>query len=632
MEQEIENVIYCPLSKQIFMDPVIAGDGHTYERFEILKWFRISDTSPITQIIINKLLIPNYSIKTLVNQYLILNNNKTDDQYSVILSFQKNKTQVTNAICNNSFNELLKYDDFSLNYFIKDLNMSLMEVILKKCQNDEVSKHIIKNSKHDIADYNNWNLIHYVCAYGSLSMINYCHNMNIDNIELTLKDGYTPFLLAIKYNPNVGVIDYFVENVCGLNKTIKINTRDIVIHISPLYVACIERRDIKFVKRLLEHDFQINDNYLNLEGHYKSNLINRVCKINGTRDIIQILFEHGADTLEKDEKYDTPLQLICKHQSLDTIEYFIDYYINNCVYPKEYQLCSHGLYHCPMYYIQDRFGNKIAKKMYLKPINLGQDCLYCTSCHFVKINNIDMIEYIINLNLIDFKSQILNKKFAIHHIIQYFGVNFLKKYIIRLDINNLDNNGDSVLHSAIMYSDDDMFYYLVNEGADINAKNNHGVTVMYSAIAYKKYNIIEYLLDNELLDIHDKSFKNRNYLHCAVCYNVEIIDELFIRGLDINDIDDDGLRPIHFAIDRRTPFCLIKKLIEIYCVHLDIQTNDSDDIMSYMCRHLNYVSDKNINYMINILTSKNIMINWNNKINICNNEKTIIELIDKKLN
>lgn len=45
----IENLCRCPISLAIFLDPVIASDGYTYERQEILKYKKTNSTSPMTR-------------------------------------------------------------------------------------------------------------------------------------------------------------------------------------------------------------------------------------------------------------------------------------------------------------------------------------------------------------------------------------------------------------------------------------------------------------------------------------------------------------------------------------------------------------------------------------------------------
>ena len=46
-------------------DPVIASDGHTYERKTIQRWRQKNNTSPvICEVLKNKDLLPNYLVKS----------------------------------------------------------------------------------------------------------------------------------------------------------------------------------------------------------------------------------------------------------------------------------------------------------------------------------------------------------------------------------------------------------------------------------------------------------------------------------------------------------------------------------------------------------------------------------------
>lgn len=59
-----ENYV-CPIGGTILTDPVIDDDGHTYERENILEWFRKSNYSPIThKLMASKNLKPNYFIRS----------------------------------------------------------------------------------------------------------------------------------------------------------------------------------------------------------------------------------------------------------------------------------------------------------------------------------------------------------------------------------------------------------------------------------------------------------------------------------------------------------------------------------------------------------------------------------------
>ncbi|CAF1252150.1 unnamed protein product [Rotaria sordida] len=66
-EMLIDNLT-CPLTLTVFIDPVIAADGFTYERSAITTWLKNNDRSPMTnQKLPNKDLNPNTVIKQIIN-------------------------------------------------------------------------------------------------------------------------------------------------------------------------------------------------------------------------------------------------------------------------------------------------------------------------------------------------------------------------------------------------------------------------------------------------------------------------------------------------------------------------------------------------------------------------------------
>ncbi|CAF3190198.1 unnamed protein product [Rotaria sp. Silwood2] len=71
MDSFILSTLKCPITLELFVDPVVANDGHTYERSAIIKWVKNhSRTSPITRQTINiDQLKPNRVVKQLVDQY-----------------------------------------------------------------------------------------------------------------------------------------------------------------------------------------------------------------------------------------------------------------------------------------------------------------------------------------------------------------------------------------------------------------------------------------------------------------------------------------------------------------------------------------------------------------------------------
>ena len=62
--------LICPITLELFMDPVIAEDGNTYERNAITQWIHQHGTSPITKKPMNiDRLTPNHTIKDSVTYF-----------------------------------------------------------------------------------------------------------------------------------------------------------------------------------------------------------------------------------------------------------------------------------------------------------------------------------------------------------------------------------------------------------------------------------------------------------------------------------------------------------------------------------------------------------------------------------
>lgn len=65
------DLLKCPITCELFRDPVIGSDGHTYERESITKWIQKHKTSPTTGEPMDlQSLRPNYTIKKLVDDFM----------------------------------------------------------------------------------------------------------------------------------------------------------------------------------------------------------------------------------------------------------------------------------------------------------------------------------------------------------------------------------------------------------------------------------------------------------------------------------------------------------------------------------------------------------------------------------
>jgi hypothetical protein len=60
----------CPIPFELFTDPVMCSDGHTYERRAIEDWLRSSDRSPNTNLPLgNRSLTPNLGLRAAAEEF-----------------------------------------------------------------------------------------------------------------------------------------------------------------------------------------------------------------------------------------------------------------------------------------------------------------------------------------------------------------------------------------------------------------------------------------------------------------------------------------------------------------------------------------------------------------------------------
>ncbi|KAK9823095.1 hypothetical protein WJX72_000232 [[Myrmecia] bisecta] len=70
-EIDLPDMLVCPITQEVFKDPVVAADGFTYERAAITDWLRKSLTSPMTnEALPHDKVVPNFSIRQTISSCL----------------------------------------------------------------------------------------------------------------------------------------------------------------------------------------------------------------------------------------------------------------------------------------------------------------------------------------------------------------------------------------------------------------------------------------------------------------------------------------------------------------------------------------------------------------------------------
>ena len=69
---EIPDAYLCPITMDPMEDPVMAADGHSYEKSEINAWFALgNNTSPKTGAALpHQFLTPNHNLRSAIQDFL----------------------------------------------------------------------------------------------------------------------------------------------------------------------------------------------------------------------------------------------------------------------------------------------------------------------------------------------------------------------------------------------------------------------------------------------------------------------------------------------------------------------------------------------------------------------------------
>ena len=62
--------LVCPITHELMQEPVVAEDGHTYEKAAIVEWFRNRNSSPMTnEHLKSTQVIPNVLVHAIISDY-----------------------------------------------------------------------------------------------------------------------------------------------------------------------------------------------------------------------------------------------------------------------------------------------------------------------------------------------------------------------------------------------------------------------------------------------------------------------------------------------------------------------------------------------------------------------------------
>jgi hypothetical protein len=181
MNYSLDQKLKCPLTGKYMRHPVVASDGYTYERNELLEYLKHNNISPVNEYNLTLSMRENFCIEEIIELALSVVPNEKEHLY----------------------NENLMYENIMIDQnFIEDAS-------------DFVLKKVLLHSKYiNHIDNDKWSVGHLICEVANENIINFFfENVKFD-INLKTKDNET-YLHLLCEN------DYLMKNkklLCVLEK------------------------------------------------------------------------------------------------------------------------------------------------------------------------------------------------------------------------------------------------------------------------------------------------------------------------------------------------------------------------------------------------------------------------------
>ncbi len=111
----------------------------------------------------------------------------------------------------------------------------------------------------------------------------------------------------------------------------------------------------------------------------------------------------------------------------------------------------------------------------------------------------------------------------------------------KLDVNQKDIDGRSLLQNVVVFGNHKMAKLLINYGADINNVDNNGRNILYDALSFGDQQFIQYLLGLKEIDINFIDEDGNTLMqHPEVIKNDAIAKDLLVAGVDPTVKDKKG--------------------------------------------------------------------------------------------
>lgn len=661
LETYLEDIIKCPLTLCTMFNPVVASDGFIYERSQIAKLPIYAFNSPKTREPLKTELIP---ISLISNLILYCDKHDLDvskEKFFSTNNFKENFMDIKILLINGNYNEIINFSNFQLDYIHEGVSFCEFMLQARSYNDDEcykAHKYILDNCVNLNIKVGEKNILHLLCKYSIFinpSLISYA----IEQLKSKLNIDVN--LLNVYDEENKKPLDYVFERGhslliksvldCGLDFS-----KDILHHV----ITCIEKcNDINSID-LIKHD--MIDRIKNVNSFDENSVSPLFAAIKFKKiEIINYLFEKGANGLLVNSNNTNALNLACETDDFEILNIFINKY-NNLIY------CSTNLVNACIRLSPDKALpiNMINKLVNINAFYNNMSPLFTA----IKYKKIDIINYLLetNANILSCDDNNVNAvTYACacddYNIAKLFilekacdDANYIRDYIVSLTnkciaereneeiiimIDKLNNIHDikimiSPLITAIKHGKIDIIKYLLHKGMNPTLRDEKGISAISCACNTNYLNIIMlfvarcdeyddesilkltnsciYLSDdnnliidmiNKLKDINKFDNDDISPLFVAIkCNKIEIVNYLLSLDANINTYNNNNVNAVFYACQYKNSE-IIYRLIDL-TADMEFETLDGWRLIHFTCR---YCTSDIIEYVI----SKGVTLNVETK-------------------